>query len=842
MRVPPAVAVVPLLLVLLTWLSLRAVNTNAEVFDRVLGEIDRLTMVEAALHRDVLSARAGMLRNYDLLVSEVNTLNDSLGRLRKIAAADAEAEAAIDRLAASVAQQEELVEQFKSNNALLQNSLAYFGLFSVRLGTPDRTGPFVPAVSALVASMLRLTLDTSSAAAHEVQNRLDELARQPLPSGDADSVQALLAHGRMLLDHLPATDGILKALYAMPRKQDQEALRTTVLTHQSSSRATARRFRLLLYITSLLLVGLLVHLGLQLRARARALQRRAAFEHVITGISMRFVNAEPQGIDASIEQALADMAECVGADRAYFLLSGPFSRTHTWRRHGIIFPPSWPNQALALVAQFSPTVEGIVHVPYVNRLPPGENRDALAAVGLKGWACVPCLGKNGVSVLLGFDAVRQAYCLTRLGELDLLRMALDTLANAVRRDFLERERIRLETRLQQARRMETVGALASGIAHNFNNIVGAILGYAEMADEQVASDSRSARIVDEIRRAGERARELIDQILTFGRRRDARRKPMSVQSLIAEATSLLRASLPSTVEVTVRGISEGAIVSGEPAQLLQVILNLCNNAAQAMNYAGHIEIEIEVHELLKAQPLSHGDLAPDRYVRIAVSDTGRGMDAATLTRIFEPFFTTRMAGNGLGLATVREIVREHGGAMNVRSALGAGSCFEVWLPRNAAAASAPGEDVSTLPLGRGETVLVVEDERERLLRDEEVLAALGYEPVGFTRAADALTACRASPERFDTLVVGHLLPATSALELVAALHEIVPGLPVLLATASADEIGADALVAAGISDVVDRPIIATEIAAALTRCLEVRRRHAPSAAGVAHAPGSEITL
>jgi DNA-binding NtrC family response regulator len=139
-------------------------------------------------------------------------------------------------------------------------------------------------------------------------------------------------------------------------------------------------------------------------------------------------------------------------------------------------------------------------------------------------------------------------------------------------------------------------------------------------------------------------------------------------------------------------------------------------------------------------------------------------------------------------------------------------------------------------------VLVVEDERERLLRDEEVLAALGYEPVGFTRAADALAACRASPERFDTLVVGHLVPATSALELAAALHEIVPGLPILLATASADEIGADALATAGILDVVHRPIIATEIAAALARCLEVRRRHAPSAAVVAHAPGSDITL
>jgi CheY-like chemotaxis protein len=294
---------------------------------------------------------------------------------------------------------------------------------------------------------------------------------------------------------------------------------------------------------------------------------------------------------------------------------------------------------------------------------------------------------------------------------------------------------------------------------------------------------------------------------------------VNVRALIVEATSLLRASLPATVEVAVRETSEELIVYGVQAQLQQVILNLCNNAAQAMAYVGRIELEIEANHVRTARTLSHGALTAGHYARVAVSDTGHGIDEAAFERIFEPFFTTRMTGSGLGLATTREIVREHGGAVHVQSVVGTGSRFEVWLPRIAAVASTAGDDIATLAFGHGETVLVVEDDSERLLRDEELFAALGYEPVGFTRAADALASCQESPERFDVVMLGHLTPVAASLDLAVELHEIAPGLPILLATASADDSGANALVAAGISDVVAWPITATEMAMALQDCL-----------------------
>src|ERR1700738_4002857 len=254
--------------------------------------------------------------------------------------------------------------------------------------------------------------------------------------------------------------------------------------------------------------------------------------------------------------------------------------------------------------------------------------------------------KGGVSAVLGFEAL-QPGAMTEATELGLLRMALDAVANALRREHLEQERSRLERGLQQARRMETIGALASGIAPNFNNIVGAILGYTEMAEAQLASNSRPARNIGEIRRAGERARDLVAQILAFGRARDVQRRPVSMKGLIAETSSLLHASLPSGIELAICEVPDAAVISGQPGQLQQVILNLCSNAAQAMDQMGSVEIETEVHDITGARLLTHGELLPGRYVRIAVIDTGRGMDNVTFERIFEPFFTTRLAGSGL---------------------------------------------------------------------------------------------------------------------------------------------------------------------------------------------------
>jgi signal transduction histidine kinase len=666
--------------------------------------------------------------------------------------------------------------------------------------------------------MLRFTLDTTPATASEVQDRLDELARQSFP-GEADPAEALLAHGRLLHDLLPTTDNALKAILSVPHARDQEVLRAMLYAQQSASRRTARQFRLLLYAASLLLVGLLVYVGLQLQARSRALRRRAAFEHLLASISMNFVTAQGQEIRLVMENALAQIAQWAGAERAYVLISDdPSAQSYAWNSPAAPFTPGWPGEAFALVDRFCSATDGIVHVPNVRRMPSGGNKDALIAAGLQGWACVVRHATGDIRILLGFDAVTHPCRILPAGELSLLRMALDAITNTLGREASEQERARLERRLQQARRLETVGTLASGIVHNFNNIIGAILGYTEMADERHLSSD----IVDGIRRAGERARELVDQILSFARPGDVERSPVSVQALVAETTALLRVSLPAAVELVVDETSEELIVSGVHAQLQQVILNLCSNAAQAMNSVGRILLNVAACDVATARSLSHGMLPPGPYARIAVNDSGRGIEEEVLKRIFEPFFTTRLTGNGLGLATARNIVREHRGAINVESIVGAGSRFEVWLPHITTAGSTADNSVAMLPFGLGETVLIVEDDAQRLLRDEEILAALGYEPVGCTRATDALAMFCESPGRFDVAMVGPLTSPTAALDLATALHEGAARLPILLATASVGGLGANVLLDAGISDVVRWPIIATEIAAALRACLRSR--------------------
>ena len=604
----------------------------------------------------------------------------------------------------------------------------------------------------------------------------------------------------------------------MPSRQPLEEIRGQFSHRRSVIEARAQRFQWLLYLVSVLLLVMLVHLGLQLRTRALALRRRAAFEHVIAENSTRLINCPPAEIDARLRQVLGELCRAIRMERGYVVLDENPARVNAWCADATAYPLGWPNQALGLFAQLGAAGPDIVTVSDVAALPPGNVKDALAAAGVRGWACVPLIRPGRVRGIMGFDAFQPVPVWERIFPLPVVRLAGDAVANAVEREFLERDRARLTTRLERARHMQMIGSLASGIAHNFNNIIGAILGYSEMVEPQLTPGTKPAQHIDEIRRAAERGRDLIDNILTFGRRRDTRVRPVQVRTLFEETASLLRASLPSGVKLVIEDVPVDVAVSGEPTQLQQVILNLCTNAAQAMDGGGCIRVTAERKDVVAFYSMSHGELPPGRYVCLAVIDSGRGFDESVARRLFEPFFTTRLAGTGLGLATVHEIVRDHDGAMNVQSKPGQGSRFEAWLLATAAGGTAlVGSEI--LPLGRGETVLVVESERERLLRDEEMLAALGYEPVGFDRAADAVAACRSAPDRFDIILISCDSQVQGGLDLAHTLHEIAPGQSVLLATASAIDVSVDALTEAGISEVLRRPLASTELAAALARCL-----------------------
>jgi nitrogen-specific signal transduction histidine kinase len=407
-----------------------------------------------------------------------------------------------------------------------------------------------------------------------------------------------------------------------------------------------------------------------------------------------------------------------------------------------------------------------------------------------------------------------------------MRLAGDVIADALEREIRERERAKLNERLERALRMQMVGQLASGVAHNFNNIISAILGYSEMASSDVEPGGKAARRIAEIERAAERGRDLVDSILTFGRTPEPRSSLVSIIELLNETASLLRASLPSSVDLVVADGPQGLAVFGERAQLQQVIVNLCRNAAQAMGEAGRVDVSADAQDLRAARVFTSGELEPGAYARIAVSDAGPGFGEDVAKRLFEPFFTTRPAGTGLGLATVRKIVSDHDGAVDVASTPGKGSRFEVWLPAARTDASTTARGKSAAPLGQGETVAVVHDDRDSLLGDEEILAALGYEPIGFDRPADAVAAIRGDPARFDAVLIC-VASVGDALDLAHTLHAVSPVQPILLARSALD-IGVDALARAGVADLVRRPLVGAELASVLARCL------ASKTSGAAH--------
>jgi signal transduction histidine kinase len=546
-----------------------------------------------------------------------------------------------------------------------------------------------------------------------------------------------------------------------------------------------------------------------------ALRKQAAFEHLIAEQSARLISCPPDETKTRLEQALAEFGRMVEADRAYVVLGENPAQIYSWSEDNAPYPPEWPGAAFSLPSEFKQIGLNIITAPDVALLPPGGGKKTLLAVGVFAWDCV-VLQRPAYRGVLGFDKLHPSRGLYL--PLATMRLAGDVIADALEREIRERERAKLNERLERALRMQMVGQLASGVAHNFNNIISAILGYSEMASSDVEPGGKAARRIAEIERAAERGRDLVDSILTFGRTPEPRSSLVSIIELLNEAASLLRASLPSSVELVVADPPQGLAVFGERAQLQQVIVNLCRNAAQAMGEAGRIDVSADAQDLRAARVFSSGELEPGAYARIAVSDAGPGFGEDVAKRLFEPFFTTRPAGTGLGLATVRKIVRDHDGAVDVASAPGMGSRFEVWLPAaRTDASTARGKPAAPPPLGQGETVAVVHDDRDSLLGDEEILAALGYEPIGFDRPADAVAAIRGEPARFDAVLIC-VASVGDALDLAHTLHAISPAQPILLARSPLD-IGVDALARAGVADLVRRPLVGAELASVLARCL-----------------------
>jgi PAS domain S-box-containing protein len=387
----------------------------------------------------------------------------------------------------------------------------------------------------------------------------------------------------------------------------------------------------------------------------------------------------------------------------------------------------------------------------------------------------------------------------------------------------EMARRKLEVQLFHAQKMETLGTLSGGIAHDFNNLLTGIIGYHELAAESVDEDHPARACLEEARKASLRARELVDQILTFGRQSSGMSlEATDITLVLEEARRFLRATLPSSITITTAIEENIPQVMADTTQVHQVLLNLGSNAAHAMRaHGGTLTIGLQKVEVDLTRSKSLGGLPAGDYVRLSVGDTGHGMDEATIHRIFEPFFTTKSTreGSGLGLAVVHGIIRAHRGAINVESTVGQGTMFHIYLPAVTENRAAPVVGFKRAPEGTGQTIFIVDDE-DMVVRSAKVaLEKKGYLVTMFSSAESCLDHMRNDLARCDALITDQTMPGMQGTELAAAARQLVAGLPILIMSGYFTNISSKALNDLGHVTLLAKPFTSNELAMSLHQAL-----------------------
>jgi len=384
----------------------------------------------------------------------------------------------------------------------------------------------------------------------------------------------------------------------------------------------------------------------------------------------------------------------------------------------------------------------------------------------------------------------------------------------------EREKISLESQLRQAQKMQAIGTLAGGIAHDFNNILASILGYSELALRRIESDNPFAKYFEEVLRSGNRAKELVRQILLFSRQAEQERAPVHLHLIAQEVSSLMQASCPANIQIEKYLETDAGAVLGDAVQMHQVLLHLCSNAQHAMKRnGGLLEMRVESQEVSSQLLTPYGAVQPGDYVVVTVGDTGHGIAHGTLERIFEPFFTTKTVaeGTGMGLAIAHGIITGMGGVITVESTVGNGSRFILYLPKLAEESVVP-PPVSD-SLSGSEHIMVIDDESQLVMLWTELLGQYGYEVTGFSNSLEALEVFRQTPETFDLVLLDQTMPGMNGAEVAKAMLNTRGDLPMIMATGFSETIDKAEAARIGIRELVYKPILGHELAAAIRRAL-----------------------
>ncbi len=402
-------------------------------------------------------------------------------------------------------------------------------------------------------------------------------------------------------------------------------------------------------------------------------------------------------------------------------------------------------------------------------------------------------------------------------------LMISTVEDITGRKRAEEEKSVLEAQLLQAQKLESIGTLAGGIAHDFNNILSAIIGYSELALDHAPEGSAQYRDIREVLAAGNRAKELVKQILTFARYSDVEMKPIRAKYIVQEALKLLRSSIPSTIEIQ-QYIDSDAIISANTTQIHQMVMNLCTNAAHAMEaHGGILNVHLDEVALDNNFAELHPEIVSGNYLQLSVQDTGYGMAQDVIEKVFNPYFTTKKIGEGtgLGLSVVKGIVDTCNGLITVKSELGKGCIFDVYLPvlnRETKVATGPVE-TEKAPTG-DERILFVDDEPPIAIFGEQLLGKLGYQVEVRTSAVEALKLFKTNSDRFDLVITDMTMPHMTGDVLAAEIRKIRPDIPVILCTGYSKAISDERAKEIGINAFLMKPVVNIQLAKTVRKVLD----------------------
>ncbi|KAA0690245.1 two-component system VirA-like sensor kinase [Neorhizobium sp. P12A] len=732
---------------------------DRKTLDAVIPALHAIERSDSALQRDVLQARDGLLNNYDPLVGSVVQLHEMLNRLRSLSTdTDDQQRLAVplERLSLAIQQSETLVEQFKTTNAILRNSQSIFGkILSDLYKSREAERQNFPAAW---DQLSHLMMQFQTYPDVDLSQHISTILQQTSSTNEAieAKLEALAKHGHMVLATLPVVDDVVVAIQNSEVSARAQDLQNQYLADYSESTVRATWSRLFLGTIAIVLCLYILLLVNRLRLQTNRLARRLDFENTRNEIKTNFDSVSSSDWADAIQRSLRVLARYFDAKRYEML----FFNIETGEIEEKYENIPGDGRSDSLIPEFLADLRRHLANPKRNRFfcrslqSQGElvfTRDAMSAGAIVQGEISE---RDAAMVIFEYAESRPK---ASADEVELMQSAIDALIQSIDRVRKRQERDTLEQRLKHAERLQAVGTLAAGIAHEFNNILGSMLGYGEMALQILRRPSTTRHYVQEIVAAGERARLIIDQILTLSRKRERTSQPFDVVEAVSSILPMLKVSLTDAFQITSRLVDKPAVILGNPIEIQQIVMNLCKNAAEASDETGRIEIEVASLELRSRRLLSHGVLSAGSYIRLAIADNGAGIPEAVLSHIFEPFFTTksRSGGTGLGLAAVHGNVQALAGHINVESEVGRGTRFDLYFPASLQPAVPLRQffNDESVPFGNGEIVILLEKEHSLLMIHEEKVAALGYEPVGFSTLAQLLEWLTKSDQQPDLAII-----------------------------------------------------------------------------------------